>query len=208
MDPERKFEMKIRVKRLTAVLLLACLGTSGLSGCQEEEEEVDFSGVETVCELATLQCYYHNVARAETEASGLFQIFGVGYKKIWTEYSGIVEIGIDFSKVEISQPDANGVVTITIPEAEILSVDLDEDSLSEPLTDTGFMTSISKDEETEALASAQENMEETAAANTELLEQAQDRAKELIEAYVENLGEQLGEDYTVEWIELESESES
>ena len=33
---------------------------------------------------------------------------------------------------------------MTIPDAEILSVDLDEDSMGEPLTDTGFMTKITK----------------------------------------------------------------
>lgn len=36
-----------------------------------------------------------------------------------------------------------------------MSVDLDEDSMGEPLTDTGFMTKITKEEETEALAEAQ-----------------------------------------------------
>lgn len=124
-------------------------------------------------------------------------------KKIWTEYSGIVELGIDVNKVSISKPDDKGVVKVTIPDAEILNVDLDEDSMSEPLTDTGFMTKITKEEETAALAEAQNDMEETAQENTALLAQAKERAKNLIEGYVKNIGEQIGEAYTVEWADAE-----
>ena len=132
------------------------------------------------------------MAKGETKASGLLKWFGTGYKKIWTEYSGIVELGIDVNKVSVSSPGADGVVKITIPDAEILNVDLDEDSMGEPLTDTGFLTEITKEEETAALAEAQDNMEETAKKNSALLAQAKERAKNLIEGYVKNVGEQIG----------------
>lgn len=65
------------------------------------------------------------------------------------------------------------------------------------------MTEITKEEETAALAEAQDNMEETAQANGALLVQAKERAKNLIEGYVKNVGEQIGEEYTVEWVEIE-----
>lgn len=82
-------------------------------------------------------------------------------------------------------------------------VDLDEDSMGMPLTDTGFMTEIKKEEETAALAKAQDDMEETAKQNSALLSQAKERAKNLIQGYVENVGEQIGEEYTIEWAETE-----
>ena len=47
-------------------------------------------------------------------------------------------MGIDVNKVSISKPDADGVVKITIPDAEMLDVDLDEESMSEPLTDAFY----------------------------------------------------------------------
>lgn len=130
----------MKLNRIVKMLLVSVISICCLAGCSGEKKEADFSGINSVCELATLKCYYHNVAKAETEASGLFKKLGIGYKKIWTEYSGIVELGIDVNKVSISKPDDNGVVKVTIPDAEILNVDLDEDSMSEPLTDTGFMT--------------------------------------------------------------------
>ena len=94
------------------------------------------------------------------------------------------------------------VVIYLLGLSEILNVDLDEDSMSEPLTDTGFMTEITKEEETEALAEAQNHMEETAKENGNLLNQAKERAKSLIEGYVKNVGEQIGKEYTVEWVEF------
>lgn len=200
---EENGENKMKRKKIVCLLVISmlCIGGCGDKN-QKKEEEADFSAISSVCELATLKCYYHNVAKSETEASGLFKWLGKGYKKIWTEYSGIVELGIDVSKVSVKKPTADGVVKVTIPDAEILSVDLDEDSMSEPLTDTGFMTEITKEEETEALAEAQNHMEETAKENGNLLNQAKERAKSLIEGYVKNVGEQIGKEYTVEWVEF------
>lgn len=192
-------------KKILCLLVISMLCLNGCADKKEEKKEADFSAIQSVCELATLKCYYHNVAKSETEASGLFKWLGTGYKKIWTEYSGIVELGVDVSKVSVSKPSKDGVVKVTIPDAEILSVDLDEDSMGEPLTDTGFMTKITKEEETEALAEAQNHMEETAKENGNLLNQAKERAKSLIEGYVKNVGEQIGKEYTVEWVDAKAE---
>lgn len=192
-------------KKILCLLVISMLCLTGCADKKEEKKEADFSAIQSVCELATLKCYYHNVAKSETEASGLFKWLGTGYKKIRTEYSGIVELGVDVSKVSVSKPSKDDVVKVTIPDAEILSVDLDEDSMGEPLTDTGFMTKITKEEKTEALAEAQNHMEETAKENGNLLNQAKERAKSLIEGYVKNVGEQIGKEYTVEWVDAKAE---
>lgn len=185
-------------------MLIVVTGVLCLTGCGKETKTADFSGVTSVCELATLKCYYHNVAKAETEASGMFaKWLKTGYKKIWTEYSGIIEYGIDISQVTVSEPDKDGVVTVTIPDAQVLNVDVDEDSLGAPLTDTGFLTSITTEEKTTTLAGAQEAMEQQAKENTEMLAQAKARAKTLIEEYIKNVGEGIGEEYTVEWKDAE-----
>ena len=195
----------MRVRKITKTWMLL-IGTVVLclTGCGKETQTADFSGVTSVCELATLKCYYHNVAKAETEASGIFaKWLKTGYKKIWTEYSGIIEYGIDISQVTVSEPDKNGVVTVTMPDAQVLNVDVDEDSLGTPLTDTGFLTSVTTEEKTTTLAGAQEAMEQQAKENTEMLSQAKARAKTLIEEYIKNVGESIGEEYTVEWKDAE-----
>lgn len=195
----------MRVRKITKTwMLLVGTVVLCLTGCGKETQTADFSGVTSVCELVTLKCYYHNVAKAETEASGIFaKWLKTGYKKIWTEYSGIIEYGIDISQVTVSEPDKNGVVTVTMPDAQVLNVDVDEDSLGTPLTDTGFLTSVTTEEKTTTLAGAQEAMEQQAKENTEMLSQAKARAKTLIEEYIKNVGESIGEEYTVEWKDAE-----
>ena len=195
----------MRVRKITKTwMLLVGTVVLCLTGCGKETQTADFSGVTSVCELATLKCYYHNVAKAETEASGIFaKWLKTGYKKIWTEYSGIIEYGIDISQVTVSEPDKNGVVTVTMSDAQVLNVDVDEDSLGTPLTDTGFLTSVTTEEKTTTLAGAQEAMEQQAKENTEMLSQAKARAKTLIEEYIKNVGESIGEEYTVEWKDAE-----
>ncbi len=56
-------------KKIIAVILILGCGMAWLIGCGDREEEADFSGLYTVCDLTTLKCYYLTLAMAETEAS-------------------------------------------------------------------------------------------------------------------------------------------
>lgn len=188
--------------KFTCVILITLLSINCLFGCGSQKQKPDFSSIKSVCELSTLKCYYHNVATYEKNAHGLLKFFGSGYKKIWIEYSGIVNLGIDINKVDISEPDTNNVITIKIPDAEVQSTSLDKSTLSEPLTDKGVFTKITTEEKTEALSSAQQNMKETAQKDTSLLAQAKEHAKLILQGYIDNLGEEFNEEYTIKWVDV------
>ena len=188
--------------KFTCVILITLLSINCLFGCGSQKQKPDFSSIKSVCELSTLKCYYHNVATYEKNAHGLLKVFGSGYKKIWIEYSGIVNLGIDINKVDISEPDTNNVITIKIPDAEVKSTSLDKSTLSEPLTDKGVFTKITTEEKTEALSSAQQNMKETAQKDTSLLAQAKEHAKLILQGYINNLGEEFNEEYTIKWVDV------
>ena len=188
--------------KFTCVILITLLSINCLFGCGSQKRKPDFSSIKSVCELSTLKCYYHNVATYEKNAHGLLKVFGSGYKKIWIEYSGIVNLGIDINKVDISEPDTNNVITIKIPDAEVQSTSLDKSTLSEPLTDKGVFTKITTEEKTEALSSAQQNMKETAQKDTSLLAQAKEHAKLILQGYINNLGEEFNEEYTIKWVDV------
>lgn len=188
--------------KFTCVILITLLSINCLFGCGSQKQKPDFSSIKSVCELSTLKCYYHNVATYEKNAHGLLKVFGSGYKKIWIEYSGIVNLGIDINKVDISEPDTNNVITIKIPDAEVQSTSLDKSALSEPLTDKGVFTKITTEEKTEALSSAQQNMKETAQKDTSLLAQAKEHAKLILQGYINNLGEEFNEEYTIKWVDV------
>lgn len=189
------------------ILILICAGVIGVFvyyDQKKEEEDVrpEFSAVNQICELATLKCYYHDVAEYEKQPDGFLQniFFKYGYKKFWIEYDGIIEIGIDAGSVQVKEPDEHGVVKIYVPEAKILNVDADLDSMERPISDTGIFTEITANEQSEAFSMAQAAMKSSAQNDVSMLKQAQDNAKELLKQYVLRVGEQMGQTYTIEWI--------
>ena len=173
----------------------------------------EYASVSTICELATLKSFYHNVAMYEKEPGGgskfvnnvLFWPFGsytkVGYKQFWLEYSGIVEAGIDASQISISGPDAQGVVEVYVPDARVLSVYADEDSLTEPLTERGLFTKISGKEKAQAFSTAQSAMRQEAENDQALLRRAKENAKLLLERYIVNTGAGMGLRLSVRWVD-------
>ena len=198
--------MAKKASHLLAILILL----SARAGCGGPEEEetikkdvgLNRKQMQNICELATLECYYHNTAKLNKENKILWWDTNT---ELWVEYSGIVRVGVEISdfdmKVEGSQ------VTITMPQARILSCEVDENSLkpdSYLVSKQGLgAKDITADDQTEAFRAAQENMQQAAEADTALLLQGQQRAQELLEKYVKNVGEAIGESYEVEWITAE-----
>lgn len=195
--------------RSGAILVAATL-LIGITGCDrikvKESVQAEFSAVNRICELATLRCYYHDVAEYEEHPEDrlLHNIFQYGYKKFWIEYDGIIEVGVDVSKVKVNEPDKNGVVKIYVPKAEILNIQADLESMGDWISETGMFTKITIAEKSEAFSKAQETMRINAQKDNNILLQAQENAKELLRQYVINVGKDLGEEYTVEWISDEA----
>lgn len=192
-----------RMKVIIA-FVTACVIAAGIVGCSstEQRKEADFTGVRSVCELSTLKCYYHNVATVYNPASGPFaDLLKTGYKRLWIEYSGTVELGIDASQVKIGTPDEQGTVEVYVPEVQILSVSLDKESIGDLVSETGLFTDITAEEKMAGISAAQDDMKETASQDQSLRTQAYDHSRRVIKGYVENVGAAIGESYTVKWVE-------
>lgn len=187
--------MKKPLPFLTAAALVL------LSGCGAPAEEPalqpDVSQMQAICELSVMDCYYHNVAKFYDEDAEKF-LFWTKDKEFWIEYSGIVRLGIDVSQVSI-RVDGD-TVTVALPEAEVLGCEVDSDSLSEDsyIVADGS-AKITADDQTEAFAAAQEDMEKTAAADATLLTMARSRARKLLEDYIRNVSEAADHPYTIVW---------
>ena len=136
---ENKKKKKIGFKVIIALLIVVLLIIIFVNRKTELNTKSQMYSIEKICELATLECYYHDVAEFRQDATGVFKI---GYKKYWIEYNGIVKYGVDAKDIKVNKPDKNGVVKVFIPEAKILSVDVDINSMSDPIVDTGMFTSI------------------------------------------------------------------
>lgn len=195
----------MKLKKAAALILAAatlCLGTACGQGAKVEMEP-NVSEMRSICNLAVMECYYHNVAKFEKEGNR-FLIFGEKGKHFWIEYSGIVRFGINASYVNIEADDTR--LTITIPAAEVQSCKVDSSSLNE---DSYIVAKgsgeITADEEIEAFEKAQSILEEQAKKDETLLMQAQQRAQTLLENYVTNLGNVVGKQYTIDWVYLDAE---
>lgn len=194
------------MKKLMCLLVCAALSVSLVScGAAEARPSMEpkSSQMKAICELAVMDCYYHNVAKfREENAEGI--LFWQKDKHFWIEYSGVVSLGIDVSQVTVEVDDT--LVTITIPEAEVLRCQVDSDKLSEDSYIVAKNSAkISAEDEVAAFAQAQADLEATAAADTALLASAQQRAQALLEEYVENIGEAVGKDYTIQWVYLDDD---
>ena len=106
------------------------------------------------------------------------------------------------SKVEMKVDGKN--IEVFLPKAKLLGIDIEEEKIDEnsyyySKDNLVFKNKITPEEETEAINEAQNNMKNSAENNTQLLKMAQDRAKDLIERYINQLGEFANVVYNIEW---------
>lgn len=187
-------------KKIVSMVLAAVMCMTCISCGQKEQkmvEEPKVSQVKAICELAVMDCYYHNVAKYfEEDASGIW--LWKKDKKFWIEYSGVVRIGIDASQVQMEVKDKQ--VEITMPKARVMNCTVDAATLN---TDSFIVASdsakVEAEDQTKAFREAQKNMEEEASGDSALLAAAQQRAQNLLEEYVKNVGSVTGTEYTITW---------
>ncbi len=198
-------------KIISFLLAIAVILTCVACGNTEESSlnmEPKVSQMKAICELAVMECYYHNVAKYyEKDAEVGFLGFGNKDKHFWVEYSGIVKLGIDVSLVNITVDGTQ--ISITLPEAQVLSCEVDADSLSASsyIVDKNSANITAEDEVT-AFVEAQAQLWELAASDTSLLLSAQQRAQTLLEDYITNIGHAVGISYTITWEYLPMDSAS
>ena len=193
------------MKKLMCILISAVL-TLSLAACSDTEPapvdmEPKTSQMKAICELAVMDCYYHNVAKYELKDAEGF-LWWTKDKNFWIEYSGVVTLGVDVSRVTVEVDGTK--VTISIPAAEVLSCTVDSSSLTE---DSYIVAqdsaAIEAEDEIAAFSVAQADLEATASQDTALLASAQQQAQQLLEDYITNIGKATGKSYSIEWIYLD-----
>ena len=194
------------MRKYLSVILIIMMCFSSMS-CAKEIKNIalETSQMKSICELAVMECYYHNVAKYKEEnATGI--LWWEKDRHFWMEYAGVVTIGVDTSLMNIEVKDEN--VTITIPPAKVLGCKVDETTL----TEDSFIVAqnsakVEAEHQTEAFKSAKDKLESEAKSNFTLLAAAQQRVQKLLEDYVTNIGNSVGKTYKIKWIYLEGEEE-
>ena len=204
------------MKKLFSIFLVLSL-LFALAGCNSKPEEelkkaeatIEIDEMRAIANLATVDCYFHNVAKSDREMNpAWYQFWEKKNMRFWVEYDGKVTIGIDVNKLKVEVGE-NNVVTITMPNAVVLDATVNEQSLtSESFYFDPKAKKPSPEEQTEAFKQAQSNMRETAEKNPVLMANAKANAKELLRNYVNSVGEAVGVQYTIEWKDIDDPSKA
>lgn len=103
--------------------------TTVTSNLVDNMPEPELIQIRNICKLATIKCCYNNVAKSVKSAGTGIWHLGEKERTFWIEYSGEAEIGIDMSEVKMNVVDNE--VTITMPEAQILSITVNPESYTD-----------------------------------------------------------------------------
>ena len=198
--------MKKIIPLLMSLFLVFSASACKNSEVESVEMEPDTTQMKAICELAVMDCYYHNVAKFKEENAEGF-LWWQKDKHFWIEYSGVVTVGIDASLVSIDVNEEE--ISVTIPKAKVLTCIVDSASLSkDSFIVEKNSAQITAEDEVAAFAAAQDKLKESASNDTSLLASAEQRAQSLLEDYITNIGNAVGKEYTIQWNYLKDEDEN
>lgn len=186
---------------VTALLLLT-------TACGKAEEPAlplpQEEQVKTICQLAVLECEYHNLAKYQDGQKVERFLWMTKGKRFWVEYSATAVLGIDADQVSMElQGD---VVSITLSRARVLHCKVNGDSLSKDsyIVDKDSAPVTAQDE-VAAFRDAQDGLQKTVEADNNMMNLAQKRAEELLRNYVNSLAKATGTEYQVEFHYMEED---
>ena len=185
---------------LTALLLLttACGKVEEPTLPVPQEEQM-----KAICQLAVLECDYHNLAKFEQKDASKF-LWMTKDKRFWVEYSATAVLGIDVKQVSMELQ--GNVVKVTLPKAKVLDCSVNGDSLSPDsyIVDKDSAP-VTAEDEVHAFQEAQDSLRQTVEADGDMLDLAQTRVEELLKNYVNSLAKATGTEYRVEFQYLEAD---
>lgn len=186
---------------VTALLLLT-------TACGKAEEPAlplpQEEQVKTICQLAVLECEYHNLAKYQDGQKVERFLWMTKGKRFWVEYSATAVLGINADQVSMElQGD---VVSITLPRARVLNCSVNGDSLSPDsyIVDKDSAP-VTAEDEVRAFKDAQDSLQQTVEADGDMLDLAQTRVEDLLRNYVNSLAKATGTEYQVEFHYIEED---
>lgn len=134
-EEQKKKPFRLR-RKLTAVLALAALlalafGAGALlpRGGGEPVITTDLISqrLDAISELATVEYHYTNMGKFENQVDFYGWKVPLTKKSFIVSYDGTIKAGVDLSEVRVDV--SGGAVTVTLPEARVLSHEIDEESI-------------------------------------------------------------------------------
>lgn len=149
--------------------------------------------LEEVAELASVNYHYKNVAKLDETST--FHGFALPFtsKKILISYTGKIKVGVDLKELKTDVKE--GKITIDLPDARILSHEIDEKSTEVFDEKTSLFNPI-KVEDMTSLISDQKEKIENEVIEKGLINQANESAKKAVKSLL-LMDEEILKDYEI-----------
>ena len=203
---KKKLSNKIKkwiIACILAILIFACCFFAGIYYASKEEEAditatALYERLVEIEELSVIEYQYAKVGRFENSLTLNGWNIPLTEKYFILTYTGVIKAGVDLSDALV-EVDGN-TVTITLPATEILSNELDEESIEVYDESNNIFNQIAVSDYT-TFALQQKEVVEAEAIEDGILEEAEDRVTMVLTSIINA----IDESYTVEVIFLEEE---
>ena len=195
-------------KKIMMLILSVLLAMGVMSGCGKEEVEAESvvpeEKIKEICQLVTHDYILSMVAKdVKLPEKGWITVLDQN-RDVWLQYEGKVSVGVELPENFIKKSGKK--FQIREPHPVVLTTDIVEESFTKDsyyIAGEKWYSSneITAEFQKGLVAQAQKELRESVEQDPALMTLAKDRAKELIEEYIEELGNVAGKDYEVEWIE-------
>ncbi len=139
------------------------------------------SEIKDIAELATIEYFYTDAGKFEDSAElfGKELPFSFTTKSFIAKWDGVIKAGVKADQITVEVKDADKEIVVHIPKAEILSHEIDEDSIETLDEKNGLFNPIKIEDIREFDTISKEAMEQRAIENG-LLNKAFENAKAII----------------------------
>nr|WP_288723285.1 DUF4230 domain-containing protein [uncultured Sellimonas sp.] len=184
--PVFRFVKKHLTRRILTGILIVLIIVAGIIGLRKtifSDSQTTKIGFEDIGELATQSAYCTQVNVTDSSR----ELFGAKIpftqSKYIYSYDVVVKAGFDFEEIEWSKNDKT--IEVKLPEAKILSSEIDLDSFKVYHEQESIYNQIALEENNEALAKLKETAEKDAIENG-LLENARSNAETILTGFFGN----------------------
>lgn len=172
---------------------------------EEASKEVDIrvinAAIQDIGELATVEYLYTDAGKFEDVAELFGKNIPFTKKTFIAKWDGAIKAGVDISKVNVETNSNTKEIIVHIPKAEILSHEIDVESIETLDEKNGLFNKLSVEDVREFDAISKEAMEQRAIENG-LLDKAFSNTKDIIYKIVDtDIVEEL--EYTITFKEIE-----
>ncbi len=198
---EKKIHINQTLKNIIAIVIIALVfffvGKLWPSGEEPTKMTSDLLSqqIQNISELAVVEYNYTNMGKFENQATFYGWKVPFTTKSFIISYDGKIKVGIDMSLVEVKIKGKN--ISVSVPEAKILSHEIDEKSI-EIFDETKNIFNQISITDYNQFAIDQKDKMETSVKEKGIIKESQEKTEKVITSFIKS-SYQLSDDYKIKF---------